>query len=73
MKRALVGVCLAVMFSAGCASIQRGSAEEVTIRHGTSADYSTIQNKADRYCEKYGKTAYLRVTHSNNISIFDCK
>lgn len=73
MKRALHYLSLAVIISAGCATVQRGSSEEVTIRHGSGADFDTIQDKAEEYCGQFGKTAHLRVTHRGNISIFDCK
>jgi TolB-like protein len=73
MKRVLFFVCLTLSFSTGCAWVQKGTANEVTIRHGTAANFSNIQEKADNHCREYGKKASLRVTFGDGVAIFDCK
>ena len=73
MKSLKLAPVALIAFFAGCASVQSGTANSVTIRHGALASFSDIEAEANKYCRGYRKTAVFKSKFSSNVSTFDCQ
>ena len=71
MKNFII-ILMTMMFVHGCARIQQGDSDQVSIKHGSAVGYDKIFKQASEHCAKYGKKAVIQGRFSEMESVFEC-
>ena len=69
-----VSICCMFVFTA-CAAVytDASDANHVTFLNSSGESIEQLTNKAEAYCQQYGKTALFRSSDSQLVVVFDCK
>ena len=74
MRKSL-GILWSTLVLCSCAAVytDASDANHVTFLNSSDESMATLTQKANNYCQQYGKTASFRGSDTQLLVVFDCK